>query len=54
VLGGRPGTGSVAGPQPARDLAIATAGQRDETLGVLGEEGVVEPRYALGAGHVRV
>jgi len=54
ALGGRPGAGSIAGPQPACDLAIATAGQRDEPLDVLGEEGLAEPRHALGARHVRM
>ena len=54
ALGGRPRPGQVARPQPAGHLAVAAAGQRDEPLGVFGEERLAEPRHALRAGHVGV
>ena len=48
------GAGQVAGPQPPGQLSVATARQRDEPLGVVGEERLAEARHALGAGHVGV
>ena len=47
-----PRPGPVARPQATDQLPVAAARQRDETLGVLGEEGLAEPRDGLRAGHV--
>ena len=52
ALGHRARPGPVAHPQPAGQLPVATARQRDEALGVLGQERLAEPRHALRAGHV--
>ena len=52
ALGDGPGAGPVAHPQPPGQLPVAAAGQRDEALGVLGEERLAEARHALRAGHV--
>ena len=52
ALGHGPGPGQVAGPQPTDQLPVPAAGQRDEALGVLGEERLAEARDALRAGHV--
>ena len=52
ALGDRPGPGQVADPQPAGQLPVPTAGQRDQALGVLGEERLAEARHALRAGQV--
>ncbi len=43
----------VAHPQAARELPVAAAGERDEALGVLGQQRLAEPRHRLRAGHVR-
>ena len=50
---GRPGALPIADPQPPGDLALATARQRDEALGVLGEQLVAEARHGLRPGEVR-
>ena len=54
ALGDGPRPGPVARPQATGQLAVAAARQRDEALGVLGEERLAEPRDGLGAGHVGV
>ncbi len=51
-LGNGPSAGPIARPKAPDQLPVAAAGQRDQTLGVLGEQGLAEPRHALGAGHV--
>ena len=47
-LGDGPRAIAIADSQPASDLALAAAGQRDHALGVLGEQRLAEPRHALG------
>ena len=49
----RPRAGPIADPQPPGDLAVAAARERDEPLGVLGEERLVEPRHGLRPREVR-
>src|SRR3990172_11048728 len=49
----RPRPCPVTHPQSPGDLALTTAGQRDNALGVLGEKCLGEPRYALGSGQIR-
>ena len=45
---------TIADPQPARQLPVPTAGQRDQSVRVLGQERLAEPGHALRAGHVGV
>ena len=52
-LGDGPRASAIADPQPACDLALAAAGQRDHALGVLGEQRLAEPRHALGPVEIR-
>ncbi len=51
-LGDRPGPGPIADPQPARDLALATARQPDEALAVRRQQLLAEARPALRPGQV--
>ena len=53
ALRDRPCPGPIADPQSTRDLPVATARQRDEPFVMLVEEGLAEPRHALGPGQVR-
>ena len=53
ALGNGPRTRSIADPQPACDLPIATARQRDETIVVLVEQGVADPGHRLRPREVR-
>ena len=52
AFGDQPGPSSIAHPQPPGEFAVATSGQRDEALGVVGQKGLAEPRHALRAGQV--
>ncbi len=54
ALGDGLGTVPVAHPQAPGDLAVAAARQRDEPLGVLGQERLREAGHPLRAGHVGV
>ena len=54
ALGDGAGAGSIADPQSSGELAVATARQRDEALGVLGEERLADPRHGLGPGEIGV
>ena len=49
----RPRALPIAGPQPAGDLALPTAGQRDQALGVLRQQGLFEPGHRLRPGEIR-
>ena len=49
----RPCPGAIADPQPACQLPVTTARQRDQALRVLGQERLAEAGHALGAGQVR-
>ena len=49
-----PRPGPVARPQATDQLAVPAARQRDEPVGVLGQERLAEARDGLGPGHVRV
>ena len=53
ALGGCPRTRAITDQEPARDLAVATARQREEALVVLGQQGVGEPGHALGPVEIR-
>ena len=48
----RPRALAIAGQQPPRDLAVAAARERDEALGVRGEQRMGEPGHGLGAREV--
>ncbi len=52
ALGDGPCPRTIADPQPARDLPVTTAGERDDVLDVLAQQGLAEPRHALGPGEV--
>ncbi len=47
-----PGPGPIADAQPASQLPVATAGQRNQSFRVLGQERLTEARHALGASQV--
>ena len=49
-----PRPGPVARPQATDQLAVPAARQRDEPVGMLGQERLAEPWDSLGPGHVRV
>ena len=49
-----PRPGPVARPQATDQLAVPAARQRDEPVGVLGQQRLAEARDGLGPGHVRV
>ena len=53
ALGGGPRAGAIADQEPPRDLALAAAGQREQALAVLVEQGVGEPGHALGPVEIR-
>ncbi len=53
ALRDRPGPRPIAGQQAPGQLPVTAAGERDEPLGVLGEERLRDPRRPLRAGEVR-
>src|SRR6476659_8305959 len=54
AFGDRARPGQVARPEPACQLSVTAARQSHQSLGVLGEERLAEPRHPLGPGHVGV